>query len=247
MVRCMAHVFALRQSGEVTSRPIKGTARRAPLDPAQDLRVRAELAADEKSQAENLMIADLVRNDLGRVCEVGSVRVPEGGLMHVESYATVHQMVTTVTGQLRGRGRGHQHNQEQNQEHNQTNNHTRPLSVQAEIGIGPRCDTVDALVATFPGGSMTGAPKLRTMSIIQHLESHPRGVYSGAMGFIGLDGAADLNIVIRTAVLAGDHITVGAGGAIVALSDPEQEVDEVLLKARAVSSSLGYQVQFPDS
>lgn len=172
----------------ITSRPIKGTTKRNLMNSTDDQLRALHLAADAKAQAENLMIVDLVRNDLGRVCEVGSVHVPK--LMHVETYASVHQMVSTITGKLQ-EGR----------------------------------DLVDALVATFPGGSMTGAPKLRTMELISALEGHPRGIYSGTIGYIGMNGAADLNIVIRTALIVNDTITIGAGGAIVALSN----ADEVLL------------------
>lgn len=173
---------------EVEAKPIKGTIA-ADQDPA--------LLDDAKTRAENLMIVDLLRNDLSRVCEPGTVRVP--GLMQVESYATVHQLVSTITGHLR---EGH--------------------------------TAVDAVRATFPPGSMTGAPKLRTCEIIDRLETSPRGVYSGALGYFGFDGQADLSVVIRTAVRAGDTITVGAGGAIVLASDPESELAERNLKAQSV-------------
>ena len=173
---------------EVEAKPIKGTIA-ADQDPA--------LLDDAKTRAENLMIVDLLRNDLSRVCEPGTVRVP--GLMQVESYATVHQLVSTTTGHLR---EGH--------------------------------TAVDAVRATFPPGSMTGAPKLRTCEIIDRLETSPRGVYSGALGYFGFDGQADLSVVIRTAVRAGDTITVGAGGAIVLASDPESELAERNLKAQSV-------------
>lgn len=180
--------FLTVRGRNVEAKPIKGTIA-ADEDPA--------LLDDAKTRAENLMIADLLRNDLSRICEPGTVRVP--GLMQVESYATVHQLVSTITGRLR-EGR----------------------------------TAVDAVRATFPPGSMTGAPKLRTCEIIDRLETSPRGVYSGALGYFGFDGQADLSVVIRTAVRAGDTVTVGAGGAIVLASDAEAELAERNLKAKSV-------------
>jgi para-aminobenzoate synthetase len=185
---------------QVMARPIKGTVSRT-SDPDENAARREALEADEKTYAEHLMIVDLLRNDLGIVCDVESVEVPH--LMVVEGYATVYQMVSTIVGRLE---------QERS--------------------------AVECVRACFPGGSMTGAPKERTMEIIDELEKEARGVYSGSIGYFGADGSTDLNIVIRTIVMRPGRTTIGAGGAIVMQSDPVEEYDEILLKARAPMAAI---------
>lgn len=179
--------------GRVETRPIKGTRPRSP-DRAADERLAAELAASAKDRAENLMIVDLARSDLSRVCAPASVRTTER--FGIETFATVHQMVSTVTGRL-APGRG----------------------------------AVDAVRATFPPASMTGAPKERSVGILDGLEGAARGVYSGALGWFSVDGGADLAVTIRSVVVEADRATVGVGGAVVWDSDSDAEWAEALVKA----------------
>lgn len=193
--------LSVSPDGVVESRPIKGTRPRG-RTPEADAALAAELAASEKERAENLMIVDLMRNDIGRVSEVGSVEVPS--LLAVESYATVHQLVSTVRGHL-------------DSDH----------------------DAIDAVIACFPAGSMTGTPKSSATRILDELEGHPRGIYSGAFGYFGLDGRVDLAMVIRSIILSPSGASIGTGGGITALSDPEEELAEIKLKAAALLQVLG--------
>jgi para-aminobenzoate synthetase component 1 len=184
----------------VETRPIKGTRPRG-LVPMHDAALGRALAESEKDRAENLMIVDLLRNDLSRVCRPGTVRVPE--LFALEQHPTVHHLVSTVVGELE-----------------------------------PAGDAVDLVRAAFPGGSITGAPKVRAMEIIAELEPTRRGVYCGAIGYLSASGAMDTSIVIRTFVARGAELYFQAGGGIVADSDPELEYRETLDKARGLIETL---------
>jgi aminodeoxychorismate synthase component I len=187
-------------SGDVESRPIKGTRPRG-RSAEEDSALGTDLASSEKDRAENLMIVDLVRNDLGRVCEFGSVHVPE--LMSVEPYASVFQLVSTVVGKLRSDR-----------------------------------DRFDLVAAAFPPGSMTGAPKIAAMRLLDELEPVRRGVYSGALGYLDVRGGMDLAVVIRTLLVCGRRVHLHVGGAVVADSDPQEEYEESLDKARAIFAAL---------
>jgi para-aminobenzoate synthetase len=211
-------VLKIASDGGMRAEPIIGTRRRA-SDPVVDARLRRDLETSLKDRAENIMIVDLLRNDLSHYAEPGSVTVSR--LCAIESYATVHQMVSTIDAQL------------------------LPGSPRAE-----------AVAACFPAGSMTGAPKISTMAILDRLEDGPRGLYSGAIGYFSLNGATDLAVAIRTLVIdspAGDgseetstaELTLGVGGAITSDSVPDEEYDEIRVKAFGVLSALG--AAFPDS
>jgi len=192
--------FLRVEDGHVEARPIKGTRPRG-VGPEHDAALALALAESDKDRAENVMIVDLLRNDLSRVCEPGSVRVPE--LFTLEHYATVHHLVSTVVGDL-----------------------------------VPTSDPADLVRAAFPGGSITGAPKVRAMQIIAELEPTRRGVYCGAIGYWSTTGAFDTSIVIRTYLVLGDVVYFQAGGGIVADSEPEQEYRETLDKAGGLIAAL---------
>ncbi len=191
----------LETDGRVETRPIKGTRPRG-ADAAEDKRLADALLNSAKDRAENLMIVDLLRNDLARVCETGSIEVPV--LCGLESFPAVHHLVSVVTGKLRD-----------------------------------GAHAVDLLRAAFPGGSITGAPKIRAMEIIHELEKSPRGPYCGTIAWLGFDGAMDSSIVIRTLIWNGNTLSVQAGGGIVAESVPAQEYEESLLKAQALLNLVG--------
>ena len=192
--------FLKMKNGHVNTRPIKGTRKRGET-PEEDLRMRTELENSEKDKSELLMIVDLERNDLNRVCRPGSVKVTE--LFTVEEYATVFHLVSDIEGEL-------------------------------ETGK----NVMDLLEATFPGGSITGAPKYRAMEIIDELENNRRNLYTGSIGYLTLDGDCDFNIVIRTALHKDGTYYLGVGGGITAESDPEFEYEETLQKAKAVLEAM---------
>lgn len=195
----MERLLCLRDD-QIETRPIKGTRRRGKT-PTEDKKLRQELVQSQKDQSELLMIVDLERNDLHKICRPGSVSVPT--LFAIEPYATVFHLVANVTGTLR-----------------------------------PGQTAIDALMALFPGGSITGAPKRRAMEIIDELEFSRRQLYTGTIGYLSLNGNCDLNIIIRTAVHHDDRYTIGVGGGITAESDVHFEYEEIWQKAKALLSAL---------
>ncbi len=192
--------FVAVNGGEVETRPIKGTRRRG-HGPEADLFTRDELRQSDKDQAENVMIVDLLRNDLSRVCEPGTVRVPQ--LCSVETYQTVQHLVSEIRGRLQA-GRS----------------------------------VWDLLAAVFPGGSITGAPKVRAMEIIDEIEPHRRGPYAGAVGYIDFTGNMDTCIALRTLVMQGQTAYVQAGAGIVADSVPHREFEETQNKAKGLIKAI---------
>lgn len=186
--------FAMDAQGKITTRPMKGTAARG-VNESADRALRDGLRVNLKDRAENLMIVDLIRNDLGRLANTGSVEVSE--LFSIETYPTVHQMTSTV-----------------------------------QASVRPGCGIVEILQALFPCGSVTGAPKIRSMQLIRELEDSPRGIYCGSIGMFAPDGSARFNVAIRTLTISNGAGELGIGGAVVSDSEADQEYDECLLKAR---------------
>jgi para-aminobenzoate synthetase component 1 len=204
VVSSSPELFLQVRGRDAATRPIKGTRARGRVE-REDAALRAELAASVKDRAELAMIIDLERNDLGRVCEYGSVRVASDG--EIEALPTVYHRTATVTGRLRD-----------------------------------GCDAIDLLRAAFPGGSITGAPKVRAMQIINELEDFARGPYCGAMGWIGVNGDMMLNLAIRTMTVADRRIDLFVGSGIVADSDPELELAELEAKAAGMMAALKGQI-----
>ncbi len=202
LASCSPERFLHRRGDRLEARPIKGTAARG-LDAAADAAQRAWLAASAKDRAENVMIVDLMRNDLGRVAVTGSVEVPE--LFALEPYASVWQMVSTVRARLR-----------------------------------PDCGVAQLLRACWPPGSMTGAPKVKAMQVIEALEHVRRGGYAGSVGYLDCRGNMDLSVVIRTAIVAGERVMVQFGGGIVADSEPAAEWEETVAKGLRMTETLGW-------
>src|SRR6185503_20838609 len=192
--------FIALRGGHVETRPIKGTRPRG-VDATEDRALADELLASPKDRAENVMIVDVLRNDLGRVCEIGSVETPE--LCALESFPQVHHLTSTVVGRLRE-------------------------------GL----DAFDLLAACFPGGSITGAPKIRAMEILDEIEPVRRHIYTGSLGYVDWTGDADWNVAIRTALVTPEALHFAAGGGITADSDPELELQETLHKAEGMRSAI---------
>ena len=190
--------------GTLEARPIKGTRPRGST-PEKDAALRAQLRASLKDQAENIMITDLLRNDMGRVCTLGSIKIKK--LFQIEKYANVHQMVSIIEGKGKFPGRN---------------------------------SSIAYVKSLFPGGSMTGAPKNRALEILGSLESEKRGIYSGAIGYLGFNNALDFNVAIRTAVIKNHKAFVGTGGGIVADSIPESEYNEAQIKVQNILSAIGF-------
>jgi para-aminobenzoate synthetase component 1 len=193
--------FLQVREGVAETRPIKGTRPRTRY-PEVDINMAQQLRESEKDRSENVMIVDLMRNDLSRVCQPDSVQVSQ--CCELETYQSVLHLVSAVRGRLR-----------------------------------PQCDLFDLLKATFPGGSITGAPKVRAMQIIQELEPTARGAYCGSLGYIGTDGSMDLNILIRTITAHGGWWQIPVGGGIVSQSDPEEEYRETWTKAASMLKAVG--------